>query len=79
MAALSEKTDAMRIDDARHFEDVEENDKVTRHGKVDYSGAHKKTDPEEIKLVKKLDRWIMVRLQPKSTGISEAERWRIQS
>ena len=29
-------------------------------GKVDYSGAHEKTDPREIALVKKLDRWIMV-------------------
>lgn len=28
--------------------------------KVDYSGAHEKTDPREIALVKKLDRWIMV-------------------
>jgi hypothetical protein len=28
--------------------------------KVDYSGAHEKTDPKEIALVKKLDRWIMV-------------------
>ncbi|KAK6329941.1 hypothetical protein TWF718_003368 [Orbilia javanica] len=27
--------------------------------KVDYSGAHEKTDPKEIALVKKLDRWIM--------------------
>lgn len=26
---------------------------------VDYSGAHEKTDPKEIALVKKLDRWIM--------------------
>lgn len=26
---------------------------------VDYSGAHEKTDPREIALVKKLDRWIM--------------------
>lgn len=26
----------------------------------DYSGATAKTDPEEIKLVKKLDLWIMV-------------------
>lgn len=25
----------------------------------DYSGAHAKTDPREIALVKKLDRWIM--------------------
>lgn len=28
---------------------------------VDYSGAYVKTDPKEIALVKKLDRWIMVR------------------
>lgn len=26
---------------------------------LDYSGAHEKTDPREIALVKKLDRWIM--------------------
>ena len=30
--------------------------------KTDYSGAHEKTDPKEIALVKKLDRWIMVSL-----------------
>ncbi|KAF4922841.1 putative transporter [Colletotrichum viniferum] len=29
------------------------------NGKMDYSGAHEKTDPKEIALVKKLDRWIM--------------------
>ena len=28
--------------------------------KIDYSGAHEKTDPREIARVKKLDRWIMV-------------------
>ena len=27
--------------------------------RVDYSGAHEKTDPAEIALVKKLDRYIM--------------------
>ncbi|EUC28382.1 hypothetical protein COCCADRAFT_109327 [Bipolaris zeicola 26-R-13] len=27
--------------------------------KIDYSGAHEKTDPREIALVKKLDKWIM--------------------
>lgn len=27
---------------------------------VDYSGARAKTDPTEIKLVRKLDKWIMV-------------------
>lgn len=30
------------------------------HKNVDYSGAQEKTDPVEIALVKKLDRWIMV-------------------
>ena len=33
---------------------------------VDYSGASKKTDPAEIKLVRKLDMWIM----PMSASIS---------
>ena len=28
--------------------------------KLDYAGAHAKTSPEEIALVKKLDLWIMV-------------------
>lgn len=27
--------------------------------RIDYSGAHEKTDAREIKLVKKLDLWIM--------------------
>lgn len=27
--------------------------------RIDYSGAHEKTDLREIALVKKLDRWIM--------------------
>ena len=31
-----------------------------KHGvKGDYSGAHAKVDPAEIKLVRKLDKWIM--------------------
>jgi hypothetical protein len=33
---------------------------LDKKGNGDYSGATAKTDPEEIKLVKKLDRWIMV-------------------
>jgi hypothetical protein len=32
---------------------------VPQVGKTDYSGAHEKTDPKEIALVKKLDRWMM--------------------
>lgn len=35
---------------------------IPKYEKTDYSGAHEKTDPKEIALVKKLDRWIMVRL-----------------
>lgn len=31
---------------------------------VDYSGSHEKVSPEEIRLVKKLDRRIMVRAHP---------------
>jgi hypothetical protein len=34
-------------------------DEEGRQVKVDYSGATEKTDPAEIKLVKKLDWWIM--------------------
>lgn len=37
-----------------------EEDLKKPQGKVDYSGAQEKTDPREIALVKKLDRWIMV-------------------
>lgn len=32
---------------------------IPQVGRTDYSGAHEKTDPKEIALVKKLDRWIM--------------------
>lgn len=38
-------------------EDV--NEKPVLSQNADYSGAHEKTDPKEIALVKKLDRWIM--------------------
>lgn len=37
-----------------------EEDVKKPQAKVDYSGAQAKTDPKEIALVKKLDRWIMV-------------------
>jgi len=36
------------------------NDEKRPQVKTDYSGAREKTDPREIALVKKLDRWIMV-------------------
>ena len=38
---------------------VDEEGKTARAG-LDYSGAHEKTDPAEIKLAGKLDTWIMV-------------------
>lgn len=62
----NEKTDtavAIVSDKPGH---VHEEFVVTEDGKqiqaVDYSGAHEKTDPAEIQLVKKLDIWIMVSL-----------------
>ncbi|KAF7557915.1 hypothetical protein G7Z17_g231 [Cylindrodendrum hubeiense] len=41
------------------FQDEHPEKQVPIVDKVDYSGAHEKTDPKEIALVKKLDRWIM--------------------
>lgn len=39
----------------------------------DHTGAHRKTDPEEIKLVRKLDYRIMVRPSPKHTPIDQKQ------
>ena len=36
-----------------------DNEKAISEEPLDYSGAHEKTDPAEIKLVRKLDMWIM--------------------
>lgn len=47
----------------QHIENGEEvlvKDVTGRPVAVDYSGAHEKVSPEEIRLVKKLDRRIMV-------------------
>lgn len=41
------------------FEDDHPEKAVPRTGNYDKFGAHEKTDPKEIALVKKLDRWIM--------------------
>lgn len=48
---LDERSSVMKTE-THHDEDVKP--------KGDYSGAVAKTDPEELKLVRKLDRWIMV-------------------
>jgi hypothetical protein len=46
-----------------------ENLKLPVMEQVDRFGAHAKTDPREIKLVRKLDRYIMVRHETSSTPI----------
>lgn len=33
---------------------------------LDYAGSAEKTDPKEIKLVRKLDLWMLVRTEPRS-------------
>ncbi|ATY59387.1 major facilitator superfamily transporter [Cordyceps militaris] len=53
--ALSEK----KQNESMVVEDEYPQKPVPQVEKVDYSGAHAKTDPKEIALVKKLDRWIM--------------------
>lgn len=54
-AISAEKHEALH----REHEDVLADEKASRH-MGDYSGAVAKTDPAEIKLVRKLDLWIMV-------------------
>ncbi|KAJ5346274.1 hypothetical protein N7541_008756 [Penicillium brevicompactum] len=44
---------------ALHWEDTIDEEKRKQLKDVDYSGATKKTDPAEIRLVRKLDLWIM--------------------
>lgn len=50
-----ERAETMLVDDDQH-----PTKPIPIVEKVDYSGAHEKTDPREIALVKKLDLWIMV-------------------
>ncbi|KAK1989913.1 major facilitator superfamily transporter [Colletotrichum falcatum] len=60
--AQNQPVDADRVKDAEPqiFEEENPEKQVPRNtSKVDYSGAQEKTDPKEIALVKKLDRWIM--------------------
>lgn len=46
---------------AEHIEDFDDPEKPQAPAaRQDYSGAAEKTDPVEIALVRKLDRWIMV-------------------
>ncbi|KZL78399.1 major facilitator superfamily transporter [Colletotrichum tofieldiae] len=60
--ARNNNNDADKVKDAEPqiFEDENPEKPIPRNtGKIDYSGAQEKTDPKEIALVKKLDRWIM--------------------
>ncbi|KAK2028640.1 major facilitator superfamily transporter [Colletotrichum zoysiae] len=60
--ARNDSVDADKVKDAEPqiFEDENPEKPIPRNtSKVDYSGAQEKTDPKEIALVKKLDRWIM--------------------
>lgn len=43
---------------------------------LDYAGSAEKTDPKEIKLVRKLDLWMLVRTEPclKSSPIIRSHR-----
>jgi hypothetical protein len=47
--------------DFAHVNSVLEDEKPAQVEERDWTGTAKKTDPEEIRLVKKLDLWIMVR------------------
>lgn len=61
---LGEKPSVMMV------EDIGDEDDLKRpQVKVDYSGVAAKTDPAEIALVKKLDRWIMPMLWGKALKI----------
>ena len=52
---------AVRDAEPQIFEEENHPEKpIPKYDKIDYSGAHEKTDPKEIALVKKLDRWMMV-------------------
>jgi len=58
ISPASNSSHGIAVDDKKGavIEDVETLKPVP---KTDYSGAAEKTDPKEIALVKKLDRWIM--------------------
>ncbi len=43
-----------------HVNSILEDEKPSQVEERDWTGTAKKTDPEEIRLVKKLDLWIMV-------------------
>jgi hypothetical protein len=64
LTALATMTSRQSLDKKQNedpsipFDEVEEVLKTTPQAR-DYSGAHEKTNPREIALVRKLDKWIM--------------------
>lgn len=58
--ASLEKASAVHLDRTLSRANTASEKGVPQSEGVDYSGAYTKTDPKEIALVKKLDRWIMV-------------------
>jgi hypothetical protein len=57
---MAEKISFERVEKLDTSVDGQQLDADERGIRLDYSGAHAKTSPEEIALVKKLDLWIMV-------------------
>lgn len=60
MADINRCEKANRDVEPQIFQDEHPEKPIPSYEKKDYSGAHEKTDPKEIALVKKLDRWMMV-------------------
>jgi hypothetical protein len=54
-----EKVDLSRDVEPQIFQEENPEKPIPQYERKDYSGAHEKTDPKEIALVKKLDRWMM--------------------
>ncbi|KAB2572696.1 hypothetical protein BFW01_g10300 [Lasiodiplodia theobromae] len=56
---MAEKATLERIENSETNISFVDHDLKEKDVKLDYSGAHEKSSPEEIRLVKKLDWWIM--------------------
>jgi hypothetical protein len=59
MASLSAEEKSTTVFQEKPSAIFQDEEKQKSAVKTDYSGAAEKTDPKEIALVKKLDRWIM--------------------
>ncbi|RKL23227.1 hypothetical protein BFJ68_g1433 [Fusarium oxysporum] len=69
MAQRDDKTDIRDVE-PQIFQNEYPEKAIPQVEKIDYSGAHEKTDPKEIALVKKLDRWMMPMLWKYQTCVS---------